>query len=398
MSFTRRHLIATALGFPAILRGAAADTSVIDEAMRGLLAKYGIPGGALGIARAGDIAYARGFGMANRERGTEVTATSKFRLASVSKPITAAAVLRLCEQGKLSLDEAVLPRLALEPLSGSFGDSRWGSITVRHLLQHSGGWDKSRSGDAMFKSPEICKAAGISGPADAKTTVRWMLGRKLDFNPGTRYDYCNFGYCVLGRLIESITGQSYGDAVQKLVLGPCGASGMALGRSLNAVSNEVRYYQDGSAPSVFPQLPSRVSWPYGTFSLEANDANGGWVSNVSDMLRFLSALDEGSSKPLLTRDHLQQIYTSKAPGAGGKDAYYGLGWLVRPNGQQGRPNLWHIGGLPGTKTIAVRLGDGFDWIALFNSRPGGDADGFDRFNAEVQNTIHNAARKVTAWS
>jgi hypothetical protein len=148
---------------------------------------------------------------------------------------------------------------------------------------------------------------------------------------------------------------------------------------------------------VYPQLGERAPWPYGTFSLEANDANGGWVANVTDMLRFLSSQDEGARKPLLQRESLNAIYNSAAPGSGSDAAYYSLGWMVRPKGQAGRPNLWHIGGLPGTKTIAVRLGDGFDWIALFNSRPGGDPDGFDRFNVEVQNTIHAAAGKITRW-
>ena len=395
MPLTRRALIISSLGFPAIVRGA--NTSPLDEAMQGIIDKYDIPGAALGIARAGKVAYAKGFGLADQARGIAVKPESKFRLASVSKPITSAAVLRLCEQGKLALDEAVLPKLNLEPLSGEFGDQRWGQITVRQLLNHTGGWDKAVSGDAMFKSPEICRAAGIEAPADAKTTVRWMLGRRLDFDPGSRFAYCNFGYCVLGRLIESITGQSYGAAVKRLVLAPCGAEGIVLGHSLDAVAGEVAYHQLGDAPSVFPKLGHRAPWPYGTFSLEANDANGGWVASVTDMLRFLSALDEGARKPLLHGDSLQAIYTSAAPDSGSDAAYYGLGWLVRPQGQGGRPNLWHIGGLPGTKSIAVRLGDGFDWIALFNSRPGGDANGFDRFNSEVQNAVHAAARKVTRW-
>lgn len=364
--------------------------------MQGLLAKHDIPGGVLGIARAGKVAYAKGFGLADASTGERVTVESRFRLASVSKPITATAVLKLCEEGTLSLDEPVLPKLELEPLSGKFGDSRWGQITVRHLLQHSGGWNKAKSGDALFKSPEICREAGISGPADARTTVRWMLGRRLDFDPGSRFAYANFGYCVLGQLIEKVTGQSYEAAVRRLVLNPCGAGGMKLGRSLEPLPNEVRYHEPGTAPSVFPHLGERAPWPYGAFSMETNAANGGWVASVTDVLRFLMPMDEESRRPLLARSSLDAIYNSPAPGSG-EASYYGLGWMVRPRGQGGRPNIWHIGGLPGTKVIAVRLGDGFDWAVMFNARPGGDADGFDRFNAEVQNTIHQAARKVERW-
>ena len=217
MRWTRRTFVTAALGFPAVVR-AGAGTEPLDEAMQGLLAKHEIPGGVLGIARAGKVAYAKGFGVANANTGERVTVESRFRLASVSKPITATAVLKLCEQGKLGLDESVLPRLELEPLSGKYGDSRWGQITVRHLLQHSGGWDKAKSGDALFKSPEICREAGIDGPADARLTVRWMLGRRLDFDPGSRFAYANFGYCVLGHLIEKVAGQSYDAAVRRFMV------------------------------------------------------------------------------------------------------------------------------------------------------------------------------------
>lgn len=393
----RRHVLraSVALGFPAIMRGASEGTAPLDAAMQTLLARYDFPGGALGIARNGRIAYAKGFGFANKESGIGVQADSRFRLASVSKPITSAAVLRLVDQGKLALDEAVLPRLKLAPLGGGIGDAQWDRVTVRHLLQHTGGWSKERSGDAMFKSPQICREVGIEGPADARTTVRWMLGQRLDFEPGTDYSYCNFGYCVLGRLIEAVTGQSYESAVRKLVLSPCGATGMALGHSLRALKDEVTYYNcdDSLGSSVFPGLPGRVAWPYGTFSLEANDANGGWVSTVSEYLRFLLAMDHRARKPLLSRDTMQALAASVAPGSEQGAVYYGLGWLVRPQGQAGRPNLWHIGGLPGTKTIAVRLGDGFDWVALFNSRPAE----FEAANTDIQSTIYAAARQVPEW-
>lgn len=363
--------------------------------MQSLLQRHDIPGGALGIARGGRIAYVRGFGLANKESGIPVQADSRFRLASVSKPLTSAAVLRLVEQGKLGLDEPVLPRLKLEPLSGSIGDGRWEHVTVRHLLQHSGGWRKERSGDPMFKSPEICRDAGIEGPADARTTVRWMLGRRMDFEPGSDYSYSNFGYCVLGRLIEAVTGSDYEAAVRRLVLSPCAAGGMVVGRSLRAMRDEVTYYNcdDSLGQSVYPGLPARVAWPYGTFSLEANDANGGWVSTAEEYLHFLTAMDEQARKPLLGRDTLQALYASAAPGSGENGAHYGLGWLVRPAGQAGRPNIWHIGGLPGTKSIAVRLGNGFDWIALFNSRPAAA----DSVNEDIQKTIHSAAAQVAAW-
>ncbi len=395
---TRRKFVTGFAGVPALALGAGDETSPLDEAMLGLLKKYGIPGGALAVARSGRLVYAKGFGFSNRERGEFVTADSRFRLASLSKPITAMAILRLMEQGKLGLDDKVLPKLNLEPLSGRFGDDRWGEVTLRHLLCHTGGWVKAVSGDCMFKSPEICAAAGVRGPAEAELTIRWMLGRGLDARPGTRYSYCNFGYVLLGRVLSEVTGKSYESAVRELVLRRCGANGLDLGHSLRPLAGEVSYYHcDGSyGRSVIPGLPDRVPWPYGTFSMEANAANGGWVGSAKDVVNFLTTMDEQANKPLLKAETLRAIAGTAAPGSGieGSGAYHGLGWLVREKGQGGRPDFWYIGGLPGTKAIMVRLGNGFDWVALFNMRPAV----LDAVNLEIQNAVHGAARKVPGWA
>src|SRR5262249_30274495 len=157
----------------------------------------------------------RGYGQADVENGIAVQPDSTFRIASLSKFITATAVLTLVEQGKLDLDArafALIPQLT--PLPGAVMDPRLPTITVRQLLQHTGGWDSSLSGDPMFNSTAIALAAGTAPPASAETVVRYMLGRPLDFAPGTRYAYSNFGYNVLGRIIERVSGQSYAAFVQ----------------------------------------------------------------------------------------------------------------------------------------------------------------------------------------
>ena len=391
---TRRRFVGGLAGLSAAVVRAEEDTAPLDEAMLGLLRKHGIPGGALAVARAGQVVYAKGFGFGNRERGIPATADSRFRLASLSKSFTAMAVLKLVEQGRLALDEAVVPRLNLEPLGGKFGDARWGSITLRQLLMHTGGWLKAKSGDCMFKSPQICAEASVRGPADAETTIRWMMARRLDANPGQQYSYCNFGYVLLGRVLSEVTGRSYESTVRDLVLKRCGADGMELGHSLKPLRGEVSYYHhDGSyGPSVFPGLPDKVPWPYGTFSMEANAANGGWVGSARDVLNFLIGMDERSARPIVSSSTLQSIYSNAAPGSGieGSGAYHGLGWLARRDRTTGLHNLWYIGGLPGTKAIMVRLGNGFDWCALFNLRPAV----LDAVNLEIQNDVYGAASKV----
>ena len=151
---------------------------------------------------------------------------SMFRIASVSKPLTAVAILRLAELDRLDLDTPVrnlLPDLQPAPDTPDEKlDPRWQHVTVRQLLQHTGGWDSAASFDPMFRSPRFRRIVGISGPADSRAVIRYMLARPLDFNPGEKYAYSNFGYCLLGRVIEAAAHSSYNEALQKLVLEPCG--------------------------------------------------------------------------------------------------------------------------------------------------------------------------------
>ncbi len=391
MPLTRRRFLTSLALLPAGADAAsAADSAPLDEAMNVVLKRHGIPGGALGISLGGRIVYTAGFGLASKRSGETVTADSLFRLASLSKPFTAMTVLRLMEEGRLRLDDAVLPLLALEPLGGRCPDDRWGAVTIRHLLLHTGGWLKEKSGDPLFKSKEICTAAGIRGPADGETTIRWMLARKLDAAPGSTYSYCNFGYLLLGHLISRLTGRDYEAAVRHYVLKPCGAVSMKLGRTLQAARGEVSYHHfDASlGPGVFHQLPDQVPWPYGTYSVETNAPNGGWIGSVNDVLRFLISMDEHAVRPLLKPATLRSI-----PLPGVTSQHHGLGWMVKPAGQGGRPDFWYIGGLPGTKTMMFRHGDGFDWVALFNLRPAS----LDAVNEDIRKTIHAAARQVKGW-
>jgi hypothetical protein len=126
--------------------------------------------------------------------------------------------------------------------------------------------------------------------------------------------------------------------------------------------------------------------------MQANAANGGWVASVEEMIQFLIGMDERSAKPLLSAAMLKAISDNVVPGSGeaGSGAYQGLGWLVRPRGEGGRPNFWHVGGLPGTKALMARLGNGFNWVVLFNLRPAS----LDAVNQDITNTIHAAASRV----
>lgn len=364
-----------------------------------LMTKWSIPGGAVALARNESIVMSEAYGLADRTGNIAVTTVSLFRLASLSKPITAAAALKLHEAGLLDLNAKVFDILDdIEPPPGAIVDPRLADVTVLDLLRHSGGWDRNASFDPMFRSREIAAALGIPTPPDAAAIIRYMMGQPLDFDPGTKYAYSNFGYCLLGRVIERVSGESYDEYVKTAVLTSAGAAGMRLGRSLEAdrAAGEVVYYDYSGAPlaqSVFPTGPETVPWPYGGFAIEAMDAHGGWLASAADLLKFLLAVDGRAVKPDILQQATIDLMVARPPLAEwqGAASYYALGWQVRPTG--GDANWWHTGSLPGTSTIIVRTANNMSWVALFNSRPA-NADAL--FN-ELDSELWRAVNGITDW-
>lgn len=353
-----------------------------DDAMEKQIREYGIPGGALAVARHGRLVMARGYGLADVDAKSPVEAGSLFRIASISKPITAVAVLKLVQDGRLDLDAKAFTLLDIDL---GQADPRLVEITVRQLLQHTGGWDREKSGDPMFRASDISSELGVPRPPDAAAIIRYMVRQPIDFDPGRRFAYSNFGYCVLGRVIEKISGESYEDYVRKSVLAPMGIATMRLGRTLERAPGEVRYYpQTADARAVFESLPDKaVPWPYGGFNLEAMDAHGGWVASATDLVRFVVSLDtflDAKSRALMVE---------RPSGLEKEASYYGLGWFIRPIGTDGKSNLWHGGSLPGTSTLLVRRHDGLAWAALFNDRSRGEG--------KIDPALHRAADAVVDW-
>ncbi len=376
-----------------------------DRAMDQFMSARKIPGGALAVVKDRRLVYARGYGWADREQQLPVNADSLFRIASISKPFTAVAVLRLVEQGKLKLDDRAFDFVKLAPVipSGKQADPRLARITIRQLLDHTGGWDRDRSFDPMFRSTIICAAVGAKSPADPTAIIRYMLGQPLDFDPGARYAYSNFGYCVLGRILEQITGQPYEHYLKDNLLAPIGIKRMRIGATLDGqqAAGEVRYYspEEPSGESLFPEKPGRVPWPYGAFHLEAMDAHGGWIASTVDLARFAAALDDPAHSPLLKAETIRKMYEPPAPPATRnpdgslKDTFYACGWNVRPVGNSGKASVWHTGSLPGTRTLLVRRWDGLSWAVLFNQRQ----EIKSLPDSAIDPALHRAADAVKEW-
>ena len=381
------------------------DLASFDRMMLAVMKEHRPPGGALAVTCQGRLVYARGFGYADVEGRQPVRPESLFRIASVSKPITAAAILQLVERGKLRLGEKAFPLPGLKPRleKGREYDKRLDDITVLNLLQHAGGWDTATSPDPMFLSSRIAERLGTPPPAEPPDIIRWVLGQPLDFTPGERHAYSNFGYSVLGRVIEKVAGERYEDYVRREVLGPLGIRNMKIGRTLEGqrAEGEVKYYAQRpslAAGCVGPTLGHKVLPAYGQWYQEALDAHGGWIGSAVDLVRFASAFDDGGKRPMLGPAGLARTFgpPAFAVDENGRppEAYYGCGWNVRLIKNRGL-NAWHAGRLGGCcATILVRRYDGLCWALLFNT----DTDPGGKFLIEVADPlVHQAADAVKRW-
>jgi CubicO group peptidase (beta-lactamase class C family) len=378
-----------------------------DRLMERFLHEHELPGASLAVARHGRLIYRRGYGYADAATKELVAPNALFRIASISKPLTAAAVLQLMERGRLKGEDSVFEVLRLRPPDDGAGkfDPRWKKVTILHLLQHRGGWDRDKAFDPMFRSPAIVEELHVEPPARPDDIIRYMLRRPLDFDPGTRDAYSNFGYCLLGRVIEKVSGRTYEDYVRKEVLAPLGIQRMRLGATLpvNRARGEVKYHVPKTALGravMGPRRGEEVPSPYGAWCLESMDSHGGWLASAADLVRFASAFDDPRHCKILKSKSIE-LMLARPPGAAGQNAkgkprasYYACGWMVRPLGENGGRNIWHSGSLPGTSTLLVLRHDGLAWAVLFNSRHGTKKK---EPAAAIDPLLHEAADAVKNW-
>ncbi len=320
------------------------DESGYDALVTGLLERYRIPGATLAVSKDGRMVLRRGYGWSDAALQVRMKPDAVLRIASLSKAITAVAILSLVDSNRLDVDAAAFELLPyLLPADRADLDPRILRITVRQLLEHQGGWDRAVSGEPTFRARTAAEA------------IRRALRRRLDFDPGTRGVYSNFGYAVLGRVIEKVTGTGYEQAVRQLVLEPAGIRSMRIDPAL-----------------------------------EALDAHGGWMSTSEDYVRFLNAIDGRGGRRLLPARAVE-LLTERPANAPSKEAWYAMGLMVRPQG--GGANWWHDGALDsGTRTLAVRTHHGWAWAAFFNRMPPLDSD----FLREADSGLWKALRQATA--
>jgi CubicO group peptidase (beta-lactamase class C family) len=292
-----------------------------DKAMIEYLTARQMPAAVLAVSRNGKIVLERGYGWSDEKRTVPTMPQTRMRIASVCKPITGAAIRKLIADGRLSLDTKAFELLAVEPSAGSTPDPRLKQITVGQLLDHRGGWDRAAGYDPMFHDREIQTALRLPLPPDASQIIRFMAGQPLNFDPGAKSVYSNFGYCVLGRVIEKVSGKSYVDYVQEEVAGPIGMKSLALARS---------------TPK---DRPADEAWYSGVdmdLHKERMDSHGGLISTAGDLCHFMGH-------------------------------YWINGVPRKPGDRSEHPSLF-FGSLPGTSSMALERADGVDIAVIINAR------------------------------
>jgi CubicO group peptidase (beta-lactamase class C family) len=291
--------------------------SQFDDLMRGFMERRLLPGVLLGLVADGRLVLSRSYSYLPPEWGTTLLPdpqTALFRTASISKSLTAIAIMRLVADGDLQLDQTLgqIPGL-FDLLGDADWDPRVAGITIRQLLGHLGGWDRDLSPDfTINQNFQICRQIDPRGlPTDIPRILAYTRSFALDHSPGEWYAYSNFGYTILGRVIEAVTGMGYEQYVRETLLLPIQATStfVHLPGPGGTLSREIRYYTPLSTMGanafglgVGPHHPlrdecsanhaDRVSAAYGPMNIGAMDAHGGWLSSVPDLLRVMVALDD----------------------------------------------------------------------------------------------------------
>lgn len=293
----------------------------IDRIVTAEIAAQGIPGYSLAIGLHDGSIFAKGYGLADVENFVPVTPNTVFRLASISKPITAVAVMQLVEQGKIKLDAPIQQYVPMFPAK------RW-TITVRHLLSHT-------SGVRHYQSlAEINSTRHYTNLVD---TLEIFKDSPLLFEPGTQFSYTTYGFNLLGIAVETASGERFVDYIRKHIFEPVGINSIQADDVYRIIPHRARGYRRNHGQLENCALADTSNKIPG----------GGLVGTPSDLVRFAIALMQGK---LLKPETVNLMFTPQKL-ANGKQTEYGLGWAVKL--EDGKKWVWHSGGQQGVSTLLL---------------------------------------------
>jgi CubicO group peptidase (beta-lactamase class C family) len=356
----------------------------IDAQIMRFMARSELMGVSVAIIENEKLVFARSYGYADQEEGTAMVPGHLFRVASVSKLITATAILKLAESGKISLDDKVFGENGFfnDPQYLNIRDTKLNDITVLNLLNHTAGWTQ-RYGDPAFVPLAIARIVGDAPPANIDTYLKFVTSRKLHFAPGSMFAYSNMGYMFLGAIIEKVTGMKYDDYVRFHILYPNEIYDMHMAKNAfeQRYSNEVTYYEQEGAMQILSANgdSSFVPKPYGGNDIELLGAAGAWVASAPELAKLLTLIDGNDSvSDILSKQSIELMTQGE----------YAIGWS-EANGQR-----WiRTGNFAGSMAMLYRDDKGIEWVFLTNTRNWQGPAFYDQISA----LMRRISRKVDRW-
>lgn len=351
--------------------------------------RFNLAGMQIAIMRHDSLLFTQGYGMADREAGIEMDASHMMRIASVSKLVTAAAVMRLVEQGKLSLDSKVTGSDGIlndKDLVDAIADERLTDLTVDNLLQHMGGFS-NRKGDPMFNIRDIVLENHLTSPPTPREIARIVFGRRLAAAPGVRRSYSNFGYMLLSLVIEKVSGKSYWDYVNEDVLRPAGAPAFQPATNYydERGDSEVKYYAaDDEIVEEYNGSDRMVPRAYGGNDYNALMGGGGWVASAAGLARLVASIDLDPGVTDIISARSVALLTETDPD---EKVNLSRGWAKIDKGGK-----WiRTGTLSSSHALIDVFPDGQCWILLTNS---GVWTG-PRFSSDMQKLVNTLRQRYS---
>lgn len=364
------------------------ETRRMETSIERFMAQWEIEGASLAIMKNGHLLYSKGFGKANRETGEPMEVRHIFRIASLSKLITATGIMKLCESGRLSLNDRVFgPEGILnDSLFLHIRDKRMLKITVEHLLRHQGGFS-IRAGDPLFCMPNVARQLGKPLPLTLDDMVQYASSSRLRYEPGSSNIYSNLGYVILSKVIEKVSGLPYETYMQDSILHPIGCTDMHIGYSSleKRFPNEVHYYEPSDAELTESALGGGAMVPksYGGSDLQVLSGAGGWVASPTELMRFITAIDDQDCKPDILKPSSIALMTEK------DENKFPIGWMRTTRGDD-----WtRTGTLAGSSVMLKRQHNGYTWVFVTNTSSWAGS----RFPHKIENMIRQALDKVKSW-
>ena len=343
------------------------DSSIfraIDREVREFMSYWKIQGISLSVMRNDSLMFSKGYGWADKEKKEEMTPRHILRMASVSKLITATGIMKLEEQGRLSLDDKVFGPdgiLCDSVYTALIKDSLYYDITVEHLLRHQAGFS-TRGGDPMFSTRTIMIQNRLRTPPDHETLVRTQLGKSLAFAPGETQEYSNFGFLLLSMIIEKVTGTDYETWMQESVLRPAGCLDFHIANNYyqDKYPNEVKYYvqSDDKPVSEYNNSGRNVVRCYGGNDIRALSGAGAWAASTAELCRFVASIDGRPEVPdIISVESVRRMTEWFDPDT------FSLGWNdTKPTGEWTR-----TGTFSGTSALVKYFPDGECWVLITNT-------------------------------